>query len=124
MDEHQLTQQIIGAAIEVHRLLGPGLLESTYQQCLAKELSLMAIPFEQELSIPIKYKGLAVEHAYRADFLIDGRVILELKTVAGLENNHKAQLLTYLRWSGCELGLLLNFNERLLKDGLCRIINR
>ncbi len=68
MDEHQLTQQIIGAAIEVHRSLGPGLLESTCQQCLAKELSLMAIPFERELSIPIKYKGLAVEHAYRADF--------------------------------------------------------
>ena len=120
--EKDLTERIIGAAIEFHKQLGPGLLESVYQICLARELSICGISFEQEKSIPVKYKGVQLDCGYRLDFLVDNKVILELKTVDELTNSHKAQLLTYLRITGCKVGLLINYNAPVLKDGIKRLI--
>lgn len=122
-EENQLAEKVIGAAIEVHRIVGPGLLETAYQSCLAREMALRGIPFEREVFIDLSYKGIAVEKAFRVDFVVAGRLIVELKAVAKLEENHKAQVLTYLRWSDLRLGLLINFNERLLKTGINRLIN-
>lgn len=113
--EKDLTERIIGAAIEVHKQLGPGLLESVYQACLARELSLCGIDFEQEKSFPIQYKGVQLDSGYRLDFLIDNKVVVELKTVDELTGTHKAQLLTYLKITGFKVGLLINFNTALLK---------
>jgi len=123
MDENRITEGVIGAAIEVHRALGPGLLESTYQRCLAHELRLRGIAFEQQVAVALDYKGLLVESAYRADFVVLNAVILELKAVQQLEPIHGAQLLTYLRWSGLKLGLLINFNVGVLRNGIKRIVN-
>ena len=120
--EKDLTERIIGAAIEVHKQLGPGLLESVYQACLARELSLCGIDFEQEKSIPVQYKGVQLDIGYRLDFLVDNKVVVELKTVDELTGTHKAQLLTYLKITGCKVGLLINFNAALLKDGIKRLI--
>ena len=120
--EKDLTERIIGAAIEVHKQLGPGLLESVYQICLAREFSICGIPFEQEKSIPVKYKGVQLDCGYRLDFLVDNKVILELKTVDELTSSHEAQLLTYLRITGCKVGLLINYNTPVLKDGINRLI--
>ena len=120
--EKDLTERILGAAIEVHKQLGPGLLESVYQICLAQEFSICGIPFEQEKSIPVKYKGVQLDCGYRLDFLVDNKVILELKTVDELTSSHKAQLLTYLRIAGCKVGLLINYNTPVLKDGIKRLI--
>ena len=122
LHEKELTDSIIGAAIEVHRELGPGLLESTYQTCLARELSLRNIPFEQEAPLPVEYKGTRVECGYRLDFVVDGRVVVELKAVDAIHPVHEAQLLTYLKLSKCRVGLLINFNVPALKDGLRRRI--
>jgi len=124
MDENRIATRVIGAAIEVHRKLGPGMLESTYQQCLAHELRLRGIPFEAEKPVGLDYKGLQIENAYRADFLVGGKLIVELKSVEEIMPIHKAQVLTYLRWSACRLGLLLNFNASLLRTGIHRIANR
>ncbi len=121
MKENELTEQIIGAAIEVHRELGPGLLESTYETCLAHELSLRQIPFERQKPIPVRYKGLELDCGFRVDLLVDGLVIVELKAVDTFAPVHQAQLLTYLKLTGCKLGLLLNFNVRLLKQGIQRV---
>jgi GxxExxY protein len=118
---NQLTEQIIGAAIEVHRELGPGLLESAYQRALAHELGLRGIPFEEQKLCPIKYKDLVIEDAYRLDFLVDGLVVVELKTVETLNDIHEAQVLTYLKFAGCRLGLLLNFHSTTLIKGLRRL---
>ena len=123
MDENSVAHKVIGAALEVHRALGPGLLESAYQACLARELGLQGIRFRQEVMIHVEYKGLTVESAYRADFLINDLVIVELKTVDNLLPVHRAQLLTYLKWSGLKLGLLVNFNTKLLKQGVQRVVN-
>lgn len=123
MDENRITEGVIGAAIEVHRALGPGLLESTYQRCLAHELRLRGIAFEQQVAVALDYKGLLVESAYRADFVVLNAVILELKAVQQLEPIHGGQLLTYLRWSGLKLGLLINFNVGVLRNGIKRIVN-
>jgi len=123
MEEDRLAELVIGAAIEVHRTIGPGLLESTYQLCLARGLEIRGIPFAREVLIALAYKGISVDRAFRLDFLVADRLIVELKAVSRLDENHKAQLLTYLRWSGKRLGLLINFNERLLKDGVRRVIN-
>lgn len=120
--EKALTHEIIGAAIEVHRLLGPGLLESVYQYCLAREFSLRNIPFEQEKPIPVKYKGALVDCGYRLDFLIDNKVVVELKAVDKVDPVHEAQLLTYLRLTGCKIGLLINFNVPILIKGIKRRI--
>ena len=116
----QLTEQIIGAAIEVHRELGPGLLESAYQRALAHELRLRGLTFEQQRLCPIKYKDLVIDDAYRLDFLVNGLVVVELKTVDALLDVHEAQVLTYLRFSGCHIGLLLNFRSTVLTRGLRR----
>jgi GxxExxY protein len=118
-----LTGQIISAAIEVHRILGPGLLESAYEECLCRELHRRGINFERQVDLPIDYKGYRIESGYRLDLVVDHRVVVELKAVRQLEKIHEAQLLTYLKLTGLNLGLLLNFNVVLLKDGIKRFVN-
>lgn len=121
---HQdLTEQIIGSAIEVHRHLGPGLLESAYQVCLARELEVRGIPYQIEQPLRLEYKGIAVPSAYRIDLVVAEQVIVEVKAVETLNPISEAQLLTYLRLSGLRVGLLLNFNVAVLKDGIRRRIH-
>ena len=115
-----LTHEIIGAAIEVHRNLGPGLLESTYEECLAVELDLRGISTARRISVPIEYKERKLRKAYVIDLLVDQTAIVELKTVEKLLPVHEAQILTYMKHSGYERGLLMNFNARVLKDGIRR----
>ena len=119
---NELTHEVIGAAIEVHRKIGPGLLESAYRKCLGRELFLRGIKFEKEYPLPLEYKGIRLEAGYRPDLLIDGRLIVEVKSVQALAPIHDAQLLTYLRLGGWRLGLLINFNVVVLKDGIHRRI--
>lgn len=119
---NELTSQIIGAAIEVHKELGPGLLESAYQAALAHELHLRQIIFEEQKFCPITYKDLVIQNAYRLDFLVDNHVVVELKTVDDLTDVHEAQVLTYLKFSGSHIGLLFNFNSTILTKGLRRLI--
>jgi GxxExxY protein len=121
MDENSISKEIIGAAIEVHKILGPGLLESAYQECLERELSLRKIIFEKEKPIPIEYKGLKLDCGYRADFLVGKLVVVELKSVEKLLPIHQAQVLTYLKLLNIKLGILLNFNVPMLKEGIKRI---
>ena len=116
----ELTEQIIGGAVEVHRALGPGLLESAYEQCLARELTLRGIPFLLQAPLPVEYKGLRLDCWYRVDLLVDGKVILELKSVDALVPIHEAQLLTYMQLARVRVGLLINFNVELLKQGIVR----
>ena len=123
MEENDLATDIIGAAIEVHRALGPGMLESTYQQCLARELDLLGIPYTRELPVTLEYKGMQVDQAYRLDFVVNDLIVVELKSVHAIEPVHKAQLLTYLKWSGKRLGLLMNFNVPVLRSGIHRVVN-
>lgn len=118
-----LSAKIIGAAIEVHRELGPGLLENTYEKCLAQELLIEGIKAERQKKLPIQYKGLEIDEAYRIDILVEDRIILELKSVDSLNNVHIAQLLTYLKLSGSSLGFLFNFNVTLMKDGIRRVVH-
>ncbi len=118
-----LTEKIIGAAIEVHRTLGPGLLESAYQECLAQELTLRKVPFAKEKNLPVEYKGVHVDCGYRIDFLIDNQVIVELKAVEAVLPIHRAQLITYLKLTGCKVGLLINFNVQQLIKGIERLAN-
>lgn len=120
-DINQLTEQIIGAAIEVHRILGPGLLEAAYQRALAHELTLRKVPFEEQKLCPIRYKDLLIEDAYRLDFLVNGMVVVELKTVDSLLEVHDSQVLTYLKFSDCRVGLLMNFRSTILTRGLRRL---
>ena len=121
--EHDpLTGLVIEAAIEVHRQLGPGLLESTYQHCLTHELALKAIAFRTEVALPVVYKDTKLECGYRMDLLVEERVLVEVKSVEALAPIHEAQLLTYLRLSGIRTGLLINFNVTLLKQGLRRMV--
>ena len=122
MTDAQLTHEIIGAAIEVHRTLGPGLLESAYSECLARELSLRGISFEREKPLPVVYKDVKLDCGYRIDFLVDSRVVVELKAIEALAPIHDAIVLTYLRLSGCKIGLLINFHVEVLKDGIKRIV--
>ncbi len=118
--EKELTEQIIGAAIEVHRELGPGLLESAYQACMAHELALREVSFEQEKPVPLRYKGVHLDCGYRIDFLVGGKVVVELKAVDAIVPVHEAQLLTYLKLTGCRVGLLINFNVPVLTQGIKR----
>ena len=120
MRANELTEIIIGAAIEVHKALGPGLLESAYLVCIRKELTLRGVPFTYEVPLPVNYKGERLDCGYRVDMLVDGRIVVELKSVASLEPVHDAQLLTYLRLGGWNIGLLINFNVPVLKDGIRR----
>ena len=115
-----ITSTIIGAAIEVHKTLGPGLLESAYEECLAREFVLRTITFERQKPLPLVYKDVKLECGYRLDFLVGNRVIVELKAVESIAPVHEAIVLTYLRLSGCRLGLLINFNVAILKDGIRR----
>lgn len=115
--EDLITEKIIGAAIEVHKQVGPGLLESAYQVCLAHEMGLRGIRFEREKPIPLFYKGVMMEQAYRADFVVEDTIIVELKAVKEFENIHTAQLMSYHKLADLKLGLLLNFNVKLLKIG-------
>lgn len=117
---NQLTGEIIAAAIEVHRALGPGLLESAYRKCLFHELGLRGIPVQKEQPLPLDYKGLHLEYGYCYDILVAKSVIVEVKSVATLHRVHEAQLLTYLRLGGWKVGLLINFNTLVLKDGIRR----
>ena len=123
MDINQLTGQIIGAAIEVHKTLGPGLLESAYEECLCRELSLRGFSYERQKEVPVKYKGVSLDCGYRLDIVVSESVILELKACDRLERIHQAQLLTYLKLTGIKYGLLINFNVSVLKDGIKRMVN-
>lgn len=118
---NKLTEAVIGAAVEVHRVLGPGLLESAYQRALAHELELRNIPFEPQKLCPVRYKDLVIDDAYRLDFLVRGVLVVELKTVDALLEVHDAQVLTYLKFTGCHIGLLMNFRSTLLTKGLRRL---
>jgi GxxExxY protein len=120
---NELTEKVIGAAMEVHRALGPGLLESAYETCLARELAIQGIAFEQQVELPVVYRGVPLSCGYRLDFLVEGELILELKAVEELLPIHEAQFLTYLKLSDKRIGLLINFNVALLKQGLRRIVN-
>ena len=117
-----LTERIIGAAIDVHRELGPGLLESAYKACLYFELTSRGMQVEQEVSLPVMYKQRRVECGYRMDLVVDRTVILELKSVSKLDRIHIAQMITYLKISGYHTGLIINFNVNVLKDGIERIV--
>lgn len=119
---NKITERIIGAAIEVHRHLGPGLLESTYETCLKYELEQRGMYVENQLAIPIVYKDIELEKGYRIDLLVENEVVIELKAVDDVTDVHAAQVLTYLKLSGRKVGLLLNFNVKLLKNGIRRFV--
>jgi GxxExxY protein len=118
-----ITNGIISAALEVHRALGPGLLESTYEACLAFELAERGFALEQQKSLPVVYRNVHLECGYRLDLLVEQCVIVEIKSVEALMPIHEAQLLSYLKLSGCPVGLLINFNVKQLKDGIRRLVN-
>ncbi|MEL6105474.1 MAG: GxxExxY protein [Planctomycetota bacterium] len=117
-----LSNQVIGCAIEVHRSLGPGLLGSTYEKCLAHELRHAGLGFKTQAELPVLYKGVKIDCGYRVDVLVENSLILELKSVTEFQGIHEAQLLTYMKLSGIGTGLLINFNVRLLKDGIKRLV--
>ena len=123
MIESELTSKVISCAIEVHRILGPGLLESTYRECLFYDLALLGLNVEKEKSMPIIYKKVQLDHGYRMDLLVENKLVIEIKTVETFTDVHFAQILTYLRLGDYRLGLLVNFNVALLKNGLKRIVN-
>jgi GxxExxY protein len=116
----ELTRKIIGAAMEVHRVLGPGLLESAYEECLCYELALQGLSCQRQVHLPVTYKDAKIDCGYRIDVVVDNKVVLELKCVEAVLPVHEAQLLTYLRLSGRKVGLLINFNVPILRDGIVR----
>ena len=121
MDSNKLTGEVIGAAIEVHKTLGPGLLESTYEECLCHELLLRKLPFNRQVALPIKYKEVDLDCGYRLDVVVAKDLIIELKACEDFLPIHEAQLLTYLKLTGIKYGLLINFNVPMLKDGIKRL---
>jgi GxxExxY protein len=121
--ENDISGKIIGAAIEVHKMLGPGLLESAYEECLCWEMQLRGIKFERQVPLSLNYKGVVLDCGYRLDLLVEDKVIVELKSVETLEPIHEAQMLTYLKLRNAWLGLIINFNEIMLKDGVRRLVN-
>ena len=123
MTINELSGIVIGAAIEVHKVLGPGLLESAYETCLCHELQLRNIIFERQKPLPVIYKGDKLDCGYRLDVVVQGMLVLEVKACDRIEPIHQAQLLTYLKLSGLSLGLLLNFNVRVMRDGIMRVAN-
>jgi len=123
MEINQLSSKIIGSAIQVHKALGPGLLESAYEECLCHEFHLQGIHFERQKSLPVVYKGKRLDCGYRLDLVVENAIILELKSCETIDPIHKAQLLTYLRLADLQLGLILNFNAAIMKDGIVRIVN-
>ncbi|HSI14476.1 MAG TPA: GxxExxY protein [Chthoniobacter sp.] len=122
VERDPLSKEIIGAAIEVHRTPGPGLLEGAYEECLCREFALRQISFQRQLPQPIEYKGVKLDCGYRLDLLVSGRIVVEIKAVDALHPIHTAQLLTYLKLSGHRVGLLLNFHSAVLKDGIKRLV--
>lgn len=122
MEVNHITEAIIGAAIEVHRELGPGLLESAYEACLLYEIAQQGLEVSRQVQLPLRYKGVQLDVGYKIDLLVARLVVVELKAVGKLEPVHEAQMLSYLRLSGCGVGLLINFNVRLLKDGIKRMV--
>jgi GxxExxY protein len=122
VETDRIARQIVDSAITVHRALGPGLLESLYEHCLCHELRLREIPTDSQIVLPVVYKGLRVDAGYRMDLVVAERIVVEIKAVEQLLPIHEAQLLTYLKLSGIELGLLINFNAKLVKDGIKRLI--
>lgn len=122
MIENEISKKIIGCAIEVHKQLGPGLLESAYQECLFYELNLAGLNVQKEKPMPIIYKEVHLDHGYRIDLLVEERVVVEIKTVEALNDVHMAQVLTYMKLGGYKLGLLLNFHVSILKNGIKRLI--
>jgi GxxExxY protein len=123
MDLNKLSSKIISAAIEVHKELGPGLLESAYEECMCHEFQLKNLGFERQKALPVIYKDKRLDCGYRMDIVVERAIILELKTCEKIEPIHKAQLLTYLKLSGLRLGLILNFNVSLMRDGITRVVN-
>ena len=123
LEQEKLTEIIIGSAMEVHRQLGPGLLESAYEECLCRELSLHEIHFGRQVPVAIEYKGIKLDCGFRMDLVIEDKVVVEIKSVEKLLKIHEAQLLTYLKLSNLHIGLLLNFNELVLKSGIKRLVN-
>lgn len=124
MDENQISNIIIGCAIEVHKVLGPGLLESAYENCLAYELRQKGLEVLQQVPMPIVYKEVKLDHGYRMDLVVSRRVVVEVKSVEYISDVHEAQLLTYLKLGDQRLGLILNFNTLILKSGIKRLVNR
>ncbi|MBW2575732.1 MAG: GxxExxY protein [Deltaproteobacteria bacterium] len=122
MEFDELSNKVIGCAIEVHRDLGPGLLESTYEQCLAHELKIEGMPFKLQYPLPVEYKGIKLDCGYRIDLLVANILIVELKSVENVLPIHQAQLLTYMKLSGIKIGLLMNFNVKYMKDGIKRMV--
>ncbi|MDE3181602.1 MAG: GxxExxY protein [Acidobacteriota bacterium] len=120
---NRITESVIGAAIQVHRVLGPGLLESAYQACLAFELEKRGLGAERQKPLPLVYEGVRLECGYRIDLLIEGSVVVEVKSIDAIAPIHEAQILSYLKLSGCKVGLLINFNVTVLKNGIRRFIN-
>ncbi len=124
LDINKTTETVIGAAIEVHRHLGPGLLESAYEECLCEELSLREIPFKRQVALPVSYKSKKLDIGYRIDLLVNDEVVVELKTVESILPIHEAQTLTYMRLGGWQVGLILNFNVTVLKNGIKRLVHK
>lgn len=123
MDENQIGKIIVDSALEVHKALGPGLLESTYETCPKHELNLRGLKTYSQSELPVIYKGLRMEKGYRLDLIVEDKVIVELKAVEALNNIHLAQVISYLKLSGLKLGYLINFNVKLIKDGIKRVVN-
>jgi GxxExxY protein len=124
LDINKTTESIIGAAIEVHRHLGPGLLESAYEECLCEEFSLRKILFKRQIALPVIYKSKKLDIGYRIDLLVKDEVVVELKTVESILSIHEAQTLTYMRLGGWQVGLILNFNVTILKNGIKRLVHK
>lgn len=123
MDENEIGKWIVDSAVHVHQDLGPGLLETVYEVILAAKLRKLGLSVERQIPIPIEYEGLQFDEGFRADLIIEGKVIVEVKSVASVHPAHKKQVLTYLRLTGIKLGYLLNFGEALMKDGITRVIH-
>jgi GxxExxY protein len=124
MDTNTLSKRIIGIAIEVHKVLGPGLLESSYEECLCHELHLHNLSFERQKPLPVKYKGIKLDCGYKLDVVVEESIVLELKSCEKIKSIHKAQLLTYLKLAGHNLGILLNFNSVVMRNGIVRLVNK
>ena len=122
LEKDPLTEKIISAAIEVHRTLGPGLLESAYEQCLCQEMAVRGLSFDRQVMLPVVYKGTKIEPGFRADIIVESKVLVELKAVEAISKVHEAQVLTYLKLSGLGTGLLVNFNAMPLKNGIKRFV--
>lgn len=123
MTENEIGQIVVDRALQVHKELGPGLLESTYEACLCHELMLAGLQVESQRALPVVYKDVKLEVGYRIDSIVEHKVVIEIKAVEALNDVHLAQILTYLKLSGCRLGFLINFNVALLKNGIRRVVN-